>query len=173
MRRHPNDGWIFADPYPMWASTTRALRGLVRAMCPGLAGFELSDGEERVELHVRRMLRYMPPIVASGFVLAVHLLDWAPIWRLAAVSRIQRLPQLRAERVLMDMIESRSALVRTLLLAVRGITLSTFYDQDETHRAMGFHPLPFLSDRVELRRRLLMAPRASDGAAPIGERAHP
>ena len=107
----------------------------------------------------------MTPIVAFGFVLAVHLIDWAPIWRLRDTRRIQTLRGARAEELLMEMSASRLTLVRTMLLGIRGITLSTFYDQDETHRAMGFHPLPFVSDKIELRRRLLAAPARSVGGA--------
>jgi hypothetical protein len=131
-------------------------------MCPSLGSFPLHDYEERIELHVRRMLRYMTPIVAFGFVIAVHLVDWAPVWRFAAPRRIQRLPRERAEQVLMAMSVSRWAPVRTMILGIRGITLSTFYDQDETHRAMGYDPLPFLSEKVELRRLLLSAPAPNE-----------
>jgi hypothetical protein len=56
------------------------------------------------------------------------------------------------------------ALVRTMILGIRGITLSTFYDQDETHRAMGWNPLPFLTHKVELRRLLLAGSRNQAGA---------
>ena len=97
----------------------------------------------------------MVPIVAFSFVVGVILVDWAPLFRLSAWRRIQNLDRDRAERVLTDMGESRSPLVRTLILGVRGIVLSTFYDQDEVHDAMGWRPLPFFSARVALRNRLL------------------
>jgi hypothetical protein len=69
------------------------------------------------------------------------------------------------------MSRSRSALIRTMIVGIRGITLSTFYDQDETHRAMGYVPLPFLSERIALRRRLLSTSLGNDkqGAALIQE----
>jgi hypothetical protein len=155
MKRHPDDGWVLADPYPMRDSTRRALRGLIRALCAPPPGPQLPDLEERLELHVRRMLMYMVPIVARAFVLSVHLVDWSPVWRLRATSRVQRLPRERAERVLSALGVSRFTVVRTLILGVRALVLSTFYDQDEVHRAMGYEPVPFLTERVVLRGRLL------------------
>jgi hypothetical protein len=158
-KRHPDDGWTLADPYPMRDVTRRALRGLIRALCPPEPA--LPDLEERIELHVRRMLRYMVPIVALGFVLAVHVVDWAPIWRFAAGRRIQNLDRDRAEHVLSDLGESQSGVVRAMILGVRGLVLSTYFDQDEVHRAMGWEPLPFLVRRSELRQRILAGERAT------------
>jgi hypothetical protein len=155
MKRHPDDGWVLADPYPMRLSTRRALRGLIRALCPPPPGPQLPDLEERLELHVRRMLMYMVPVVALGFVLSVHLLDWSPIWRLRGASRIQRLPREDAEHAIAALVVSPSTVARTLILGVRALVLSTFYDQDEAHRAMGYEPVPFLTERVALRGRLL------------------
>jgi hypothetical protein len=164
IKRHPDDGWVLADPYPMARSTRRALRGLIRALCPPPPGPQLPDLEDRVEIHVRRMLQYMVPIVAFGFSVAVHLVDWAPIWRGRATRRVQHLPRECAEQVLIELGESRSSVVRTMILGIRGLVLSTFYDQDEVHRAMGWEPLPFLTARVDVRRRMLAgeAPRATD-----------
>jgi hypothetical protein len=45
--------------------------------------------------------------------------------------------------------------LRTLVLAVRGVILSAYFDQNEVHRAIGYSPLPFLTRRMALRRRLL------------------
>lgn len=166
--RHPGDGWELADPYPMSRATRRAFHGLIRALCPPPPAPTLPDLEERIELHVRRMLRYMVPIVAFGFVLSVHVVDWAPLWRFRAWSRIQKLDRKRAERILTEMGESPSPVVRMLLLGVRGLVLSTFYDQDEVHAAIGFRPLPFFAERIVLRRRLLSggAARAEDFIVP-------
>lgn len=137
----------------MRESTRRALRGLIRALCPPEP--VLPNLEERIELHVRRMLRYMVPVVAFGFVLAVHVVDWAPLWRFAAARRIQHLGRDRAEHVLTEMGESLSSVVRAMILGVRGLVLSTYFDQDEVHVAMGWEPLPFLVERGELRQRIL------------------
>jgi hypothetical protein len=158
--RHPDDGWVLADPYPMGVSTRRALRASIRALCPPPPGPTLPDLEDRIELHVRRMLRYMVPLVALGFVLSVHLADWAPLWRFRAFSRMRNPDRDRAERILTEMGESSSPVVRMLVLGLRGLVLSTFYDQDEVHAAMEYRPLPFLSERVLERQRLLEPARA-------------
>lgn len=139
----------------MSGPTRRAFRGLIRVLCPPPPGPTLPDLEDRIELHVRRMLSYMVPVVALGFVVAVHVVDFAPMWRFRAWSRLQRLDRDDAERLLTEMGRSRSPFVRMLILAVRGLVLSTFYDQEETHAAMGWKPLPFLTERIRLRERLL------------------
>ena len=163
-RRHPGDGWALADPYPMGGATRRALRGLIRALCPPPPGPQLPDLEDRIEIHVRRMLMYMVPIVALGFSISVHLLDWSPVWRFSAARRLQHLDRDRAEDVLRELGESQAPLVRTMILGIRGLVLSTFYDQDEVHAAMSWEPLPFINERVQLRQRLLAgeAPRPED-----------
>lgn len=167
--RHPNDGWVLADPYPMSGPTRRALRGLIRVLCPPAPGPTLPDLEDRIEIHVRRMLQYMVPIVALGFVLGLYLLDFAPLWRFRAASRIQKLEREQAESVLTEMGESRSPFIRMLILGVRGLVLSTFYDQDEAHAAMDFHPIPFIENRIELRERILAggAPTEEDRILPL------
>jgi hypothetical protein len=171
-QRHPGDGWILADPYPVRDTTRRALRGLIRIVCPPVP--HLEDLEDRIEIHVRRMLRYMLPVVAFGFVVSVHALDWAPLWRGVAFRRLQRLDRDRAEQLLTQMGESRSGIVRAMILGVRGLVLSTFFDQDEVHRAMDWHPLPFLVERMELRERLLAgaSPTVQDsvGGVALGTR---
>jgi hypothetical protein len=175
LQRHPQDGWVLADPYPMSGPSRRALRGLIRVLCPPPPGPTLPDLEDRIEVHVRRMLMYMVPLVAWGFSLSLIIVDWAPIWRFAAPRRIQHLDRERAERVLVEMGESRSGVVRTMILGIRGLVLSTFYDQDEAHRAMGWQPLPFLTGRIDLRRRLLAGeePRPEDAIPALTGRGSP
>lgn len=146
----------------MSGPTRRAFRGLIRVLCPPPPGPTLPDLEDRIELHTRRMLMYMVPIVALGFVLGVYLTDWAPLWRFRAFSRIQKLDRARAERVLTEMGESRSPVVRMLILGVRGLALSTFYDQDEVHSAMDWHPIPFIENRIALRERILAGGVSTD-----------
>src|SRR5687768_2011203 len=117
----------------MGDATRRALRGLIRAMCPTEP--KLPDLEDRLELQIRRMLQYMTPIIATGFVIAVHVVDWAPLWRAQASRRIQHLPAARGADILTSMGRGRFALFRTMILGIRGIVLSSFYDQDEVHAA--------------------------------------
>lgn len=162
LSRHPEDGWVVADPYPMSGPTRRALRGLIRMLCPPAPAPTLPDLEDRIEIHVRRMLQYMVPLVALGFVVGLYLLDFAPLWRFRAFSRMQKLGRDRGELVLTEMGESRSPFIRMLVLGVRGLVLSTFYDQDEVHAAMDFHPIPFLENRIALRERILAGGTPTD-----------
>lgn len=73
--RHPADGWTLADPRPASRATRGALRGVIRALCAPAPASEVPNFEERVEVHVRRMLQYMPGPVALGFIFAVHIVD--------------------------------------------------------------------------------------------------
>ncbi|MGH7270579.1 MAG: hypothetical protein ACREJ3_09125, partial [Polyangiaceae bacterium] len=114
--RHPDDGWTLADPSPMAPGTRAALRGLIRVLCPPPPGPVVPDVEDRIEIHVRRMLRYMPPPLIVGFSIAVHVVDWAPLWRLVALRRMRGLDRDRAERIFCEMAESRFALVRKMIL---------------------------------------------------------
>lgn len=163
-QRHPDDGWQLADPFPMDGASRRALRGILRALCPPPPAPSPPDLEDRLELHVRRLLRYMPLPIALGFFLAIHLLDWSPVWRGVALRRVQHLDKARAERLLTDIGMSPSPLVRVLILAARGVALSVYFDQDEVHEAIGYRPVPFLVERIAVRRRLLAgeAPRPED-----------
>lgn len=154
MKRHPDDGWVLADPAPMGAGTSRALRGLIRALCWMPAGCD-DAMQHRVELHVRRMLRYLPPGAAWLFALSIHALDLCPMWLGLGLRRLQSLERDQAEAVIERVAHSRSVLVRTLLLGVRTLTQSTFYDQDEVHAAIGVEPVPFVRERIAVRERLL------------------
>jgi hypothetical protein len=162
--RHPDDDWVMGDLYPLRPFTRRALNGLTRAMCPPPPAPQLTDLEERVTLQVQRMLRYMNPFVAFGFCVAVIALDWSPIWRLASWRRAQSLEAGRAASIVEELGWSKLPALRLLVLGVRGLILSVYFDQDEVHRAMGYAPAPFIEQRIQLRRRLLRggAPVASD-----------
>ncbi len=151
--RHPEDGWTLAEPLPMSPRTRRVLAGVIRAVCP--AEPAVPELERRMEEHVRRMLRYMPRAVVLGFILTLYALDWAPLWRFKAWRRLGRLDKERAELLLTELGESPWPLLRMIVLGPRGLILSTYFDQDEVHAAMGYAPLPFLQERVALRHRLL------------------
>ena len=153
LSRHPDDGWMLADPWPMGAGTRRALAGVIRALCPHALA---DDGlEEVVALHVRRLARYLHPTSAHGLVLTIHLLAWAPLWRFAALRPLHRLPPERGARVLESMAQSRFAAIRMLVVALRGLVLSTYFDQDRVHRAIGYAPVPFLEQRITLRKKIM------------------
>jgi hypothetical protein len=153
--RHPSEGWVMAQPQPMPAFIRRALRGIVRAVCPPEPAPQLVDLEDRIEDHLRRFIRYMPGHVRVGFCVAILLIDWAPLWRFTGLRRLQHLGRARAAALLAELSVSRSAFLRTTLLGVRGSILSTYYDQDEVHLALGYAPAAFIAGRIDLRTRLL------------------
>lgn len=151
--RHSHDAWQMAEPVPMAATTRASLRGLIRAICPTLP--DAPDIEERVELHVRRMMRYMPALAALGLHFAFHLLDWAPRFLGRSMRRLRGMDRAQAQRVMERLGHIGFTPVRLVLYGVRGLILSTFFDQDEAYDAIGYRPVPFLQERVQLRQRLL------------------
>jgi hypothetical protein len=169
--RRPDDDWELSDPQPMGPATIAALRGLIRALCPAPPAPWSEDLAARVELGVRHFLPYMPPIMGHGFGYAVHLLDWSPLWAFAGLRRLQHMERVDAGRVLQRLSTSPIKPVRLLIMAARAAVLSTYYDQDEVHQAMGYHPQAFLQQRADLRRRLLAgeAPAPDDDIGPYAE----
>jgi hypothetical protein len=166
--RHPSEGWVLAHRYPMPAFARRALRGVIRGVCPPEPAPQLVDLEDRIEDHLLRFIHYMPAHVALGFCFAVLLLDWAPIWTFSAGRRLQHLERDRAAAIVAKLDQSRSPFLRTMLLGVRGSILSTYYDQDEVHRALDYAPARFIASRIDLRKRLLIADQVN--APPAVER---
>lgn len=158
LARHPDDGWQLAEPYPLGATARRSLRALIVTLCPAAPAPSSPELFDRVELHVRHFLRYMHPVAAWGFRLCLILLDWAPRFLFVSVKRLHALGRARASRLLSEMVSGRFAFLRTLVVAVRGLVLSAYFDQDEVHQAIGYAPLPFMKERVERRRLLLLPP---------------
>jgi hypothetical protein len=163
LARHPDDAWRLADPYPMGEAARRAFRGLIRAVCPPAPAPASPEIFDRVELYVRRFMRYMHPVAARGLWLAILLVDWAPRLLFLSWQRLQGLDRERAARILTKLVHSRFNVLRTVLVGVRGAILSAYFDQDEVHRALGYKPIPFLRDRLLLRRQLLRPSRVHTG----------
>jgi hypothetical protein len=155
LERHPRDGWTMAEPYPLGESTRAVLRALIRVMCPPPPAPQLRDLENRIELQVRQNMQYFPPLVAWGFKMLLHVLDWSPIWRRTAWSRISRLDRGRAESVLNAIGASGSPFVRLLIMGVRSSILVAYYDQDEVHAALGYEVVKWMRARIDLRHRLI------------------
>ena len=155
LARHPDDGWQSADPYPMGRRVRRSLDAIVRAVCPPAPAPATPELLERVQLYVLSFMRYMHPLSARGLWLAILFLDWSPRFLFESRHRLHRLDRERAAGVLTRLQHSRLALLRTLLVAVRGLILSGYFDQDEVHQALDYSPIPFIRERQELRLRLL------------------
>jgi hypothetical protein len=102
----------------------------------------------------------MPPLLGRGFVLMVHLLDLAPVWRLRGLYRLRDMDRAAAGALLQRLAASPIKPLRLIVMAARAAVLSVYYDQEEVHEAMGYRPLPFVQQRTDLRRRLL------EGAVP-------
>jgi len=158
LARHPDDGFILANPYPLGSRTRRALFALIAAFCPPAPAPGGPDIAERVADHVRRFMAYMPPLSARALWLCILILDFSPLFLFRAASRLQKLPTARASALLTDMVGGRLAFMRTIVVAVRGLVLSAYFDQDEVHRAIGYEPIPFLTERIARRQQLLLEP---------------
>lgn len=153
--RRPGDGWQIADPQPMGPATRRALRGIIRALCPRPPAPWSDQIAQQVELNVRVFLRYMPPVMGLGFGPMLVLLDWAPLWRLRGLRPLHSWDRPQAAELLQRLANSRFKPIRLMIMAARAAVLSSYYDLDEVHQAMGYDPMPFLQGRVDLRRRLI------------------
>jgi hypothetical protein len=158
LTRHPDDGWQNAEPYPMGSLARTAFRAVIRALCPPLPAPQIPDLVDRIELHVRGFMRYMHPLAARALWLAIFVLDWAPRLHFWSWHRLQGLDPSEGARFLSSLGTSKIQLFRTLLIGIRGAVLCAYFDQDEVHQALGYKPLPFISERLELRNKLLREP---------------
>lgn len=153
-------GTVLGRPYPMGRTGVCSLRALARIACPD--AIDVPDLEERVETRVRTMMRYMPRPAAWGLRFGFMLVDWAPRLLFRSVRRLRNMPIDRARALFHELCESSFTPVRTLMYAVRGILLSTYFDFDEVHRELGYTPAPFMKQRISLRNRLLEGVGASE-----------
>ncbi len=155
LSRHPKDGWRPASPYPMSAAVAAGFRALIRVLLPPPPAPQTPDIVDRVELYVRRFMAHMHPLEARGMWLFIVLLDWAPLWTFRSFRRLRKLDPERAGEILTKIASSRRNFVRSIVISVRALVLSAYFDQDEVHRALGYSPVPFIKERVKLRRQLL------------------
>jgi len=153
--RHPDDGWVLADPVTLGPASARVLHGLVLALLPPPPAPRPEGMEARIEQHLRRMLAYLPPVMRLGFVLLTHVLDWAPLWRFKSNRRVQALPAEQASAILAGIATSRWLPIRLMMLAPKALILSTYYDQDEVHAALNYAPTSFIRERVSYRESLM------------------
>jgi hypothetical protein len=156
VERHPNDGWTLAEPLPMSAASEQALEGVVRALLPPRPAPRTLELDRRVTTHVRRMLRYMLPPLALGFVLLIRILDLAPLWRFEKLSRLSKLEPAEGSKILQGIATSRFMLLRLMMLGPKAVVLSTYFDQDECHQVLDYEPKGFLRERIQ-RREVLLA----------------
>lgn len=146
---------MLAEPAALSAGSARALRSVIRALLPPPPAPRPADMEARVEKQVRCMIQYMPATLRLGFMLIVRLLEYAPLWRLRALSRLSRLPEAEASRVLAGIAQSRLMPLRLMMLAPKALVLSTYFDQDEVHAVLDYEPRGFIRERIARRNELL------------------
>lgn len=87
------------------------------------------------------------------FLWGMRLLNWAPLWRLRGLRPLTALPADVVHRHLLALTQSRWLPVRLLMYGPVGLFMSSYFDQDYVHREIDYAPLPFVADRIELRRR--------------------
>jgi len=153
--RHPDDGFVLAEPRPMGRCSLKVLDALVGALLPPPPAPRIDGLEADIAQHVRVMMQYMPPLSARGFVLLMHFLNWAPLWRLQGLRPLTRISAERASTLLTGIANSRFLLIRLLMLGPKGLILSSYFDRDEVHRELRYDPATFIRQRIDLRQRLL------------------
>jgi hypothetical protein len=155
LSRHARDGWKPAEPYPMSERVRAHFRALIGIMLPPPPAPQTPDIIDRVELYVRRFMSHMHPLAARGLWLSIVLLDWSPLFLFRSFRRLHQLERERAGAILCWIGESRNNLLRSLVVGVRALVMSGYFDQDEVHRAIHYAPVPFIKARLSLRQRLL------------------
>lgn len=155
LARHPDDAFRLAEPYPMNAASRRVFRALIVALCPPPPAPQPEGIVTRVEECARRFIRYMHPAVARVMAISILLIDFLPILTFTAARRFSRLGPQRANEFVARLAHSRFTALRTLIAGLRGLILSVYFDQSEVHAALGYHPVPFMKERMLLRGRLL------------------
>jgi hypothetical protein len=150
LQRHPDDGWALARPMKVGAQMRGILLKLADAILP--PNPRLESTLEDVTQHALVCLQYMPRSTALFFLAGMRLLNWSPLWRLRGVRPLTALPRDAARRQLVSASRSRWLPVRLLMYGPLGLFMSSYFDQDYVHRELGYAPVPFITQRIELRR---------------------
>ncbi|MEZ4373874.1 MAG: hypothetical protein R3B07_23840 [Polyangiaceae bacterium] len=155
LARHPQDGWTYADPYPMSERYVRMFHAIITILCPPPPAPLTEDMITRIERHVRGFMMYMHPLAARGLWLSFILLDWAPRLFFTSTKRLSQLERSQADQIINRFTSSRWMPIRLLVVGIRGSVLSAYFDTDEVHQRLKYKPIPFIRQRVELRHDLL------------------
>ncbi len=163
LARHPHDSWQAAEPYPMGRSARRTLSAIIAAILPPPPAPSGEEMVNRVEHTIRSWMPYMHWLAARGLWLSVLILEWAPLLLWYRFSRFHKLKRQDAAKLLSEMVHGRYSFLRMLVVALRGVTMSAYFDQDEVHQAMQYAPVPFMRERITRRRNLLQPAHAEAG----------
>lgn len=158
------DRFVRARPETLSPGSQRAFRLLARTICPIEAVPGFPDAVERVEAYVLGQLPYMNPLIRWALGPLCRLADWSPLWRFRGIRPLRSLSRERATAELDGMVHSPYALVRNTFFPLRALIMAGYYDQPEVHVAMNYAPVPFITERIAFRARLMAgeAPRPSD-----------
>jgi hypothetical protein len=151
LQRHPDDSWTLADPKKVSRRTHRVMLALADAIMPPAPRTETTLDD--VIRHALVALQYMPRSSVVVLLAGMRFLNWAPLWRLRGLRPLTRLSRDQARRHLGAVMRSRWLPVRFLMYGPLGLFMSTYFDQDYVHRVIGYDPVPFVEERIELRRR--------------------
>lgn len=151
LERHPDDGWTLATPMAVNARMQRVLSKLADSIIPDEPRTPATLSE--VTHHALVSLQYMPRSSARLLLWGARLLNWCPLWRLRGLRPLTALPVESARRHLRAVAQSRWLPIRLLMYGPVGLFMSTYFDQDYVHREIGYAPVAFVRDRIELRRK--------------------
>jgi len=164
LQRHPKDSFTMAEPWPMSAATVRAFHGVIRALCPTAP--VVPELEVRIEQQVRKMMRYMQPTIAKAFIVALGVVDLAPVWRFKSLKRLHQLPQAEASALMSALGHSKIAALGDMVVGLRAAVLGPYYDLEEVGAHIGWEPAPFMRARITARERILSG-HAADRIGPF------
>src|SRR5690606_36525541 len=101
----------------------------------------------------------------------LHGLDVAPIALLKSRKRLRDMERAEASQFLTQL--AQKPVGANLVFAARMAVLSQYFDQDEVTEAIGYTPVPFMVERIALRKRLLAdeTPEPEDMIGPYSETA--
>jgi hypothetical protein len=105
----------------------------------------------------------MPRVVAFALRYSFRLVDNLPRLFFWSRRRLHRLTASEARTFVGRLGASQFPPLRELISAVRGIVLSTYFDQDEVHAALNYAPREFVRQRIAVRDRLLNDSAPLDG----------
>ena len=151
--RHPSDGWSLAVPRAVSARMRRLLIALADAVLPDRP--RTASTLDSVTEHALVCLQYMPRSSALVFLMSMRLLNWLPLLRLRGIRPLTALDREAARKHLVAATQSRWLPVRLLMYGPLGLFMSSYFDQDCVHRALDYAPLPFIEERIRLRRKWL------------------
>lgn len=114
------------------------LRKLCLSFAPSGGAIPVSDADVGLDAKVERFFSLAGGQAVAGLRALLFLLDVLPVF--SRRRRFSRMTDEEAVAYLADLSESRSNIVQSVFLGLRGILAPVFYAQEEVRRAMGALP---------------------------------